>query len=167
VEAAAKAAADAAGATPSPEAATLLVEVSALAQRARDAVAAVRGRSAEGARKAHEFVTDWTGDAQLDIDTANAKIDVGNFPEAKRLLDRAARQLRASGAKVPALDYSYAQLFDKMAADTEVPATKRKLLQQAADAYRRVARTGAGRFVEEAHARLAKLPDEINDLGPP
>jgi tetratricopeptide (TPR) repeat protein len=166
VDAAAKAAANAAGANPSPEAAKVVAEAQALAQRTRDAIATARDRSMDAAKKANDFVTDWTGDVQLDIDMANAKMDVGNFVEARRLLDRAARQLRKANTKNQGLDFAYAQLFDKMAVDTEAPDAKRQLLQRAAEAYRRVVKTGGGRFAHDANDRLAKLPEEINQLAP-
>jgi HEAT repeat protein len=166
-EAAARAAADAAGPSPPPGTASLVDEAAASARRTREALAVAGQKATAAVRKAGDFIADWTGDAQLDIDTANAKIDTGNFAEARRLLDKATRELRKSGNKSPGLDFAYAQLFDKMAIEAESPADKQKLLQEAADAYRRVVKIGGGRFARVAKERLAKIPDEISGLGTP
>ena len=156
----------AAGANPSPEAARLIAEGQSLAERAREASAALRDRAAVAIRKAGEFVSEWTGDAQLDIDAANAKSAVGDLAGARRSLDRAARQLHKSGGKSAALDYAYAQLFEKMADDAQAPAARRDLLERALDAYRRVARTG-GRLQEVATARVTRLGEQVNELARP
>jgi len=166
-EAAARAAADAAGASPPPQTASMVGEATASAQRAREALAVADKKATDAVRKASDFIADWTGDAQLDIDTANAKIDTGDFAEARRLLDKATRELRKSGSKSSGLDFAYAQLFDKMAIDAESPADQQKLLQKAADAYRRVVKGGGGRFARVANERLSKIPDEISALGTP
>ncbi len=167
VEAAAELAADAAGATPSAEAARLVADASTLARRARDSVIAVRGRTVAASRNALAFVTDWTGDMELDIAAAVAKIEAGDFAGARRLLDRAARQLRKSGGRAPALDSTYGHLFEEMASEAEAPAEKRARLQQAADAYGRVAKAGGGGPVADAKAHLEKIKKEIEALGPP
>jgi hypothetical protein len=165
-EAAARAAADAAGPSPPPATASIVDEATVSARRTREALAVAGQKATAAVRKANDFIADWTGDAQLDIDTANAKIDTGNFAEARRLLDKATRELRKSGNKSPGLDFAYAQLFDKMAIEAE-PADKAKLLEQAAAAYRRVVKVGGGRFARVANERLAKIPDEISALATP
>ncbi len=167
VEAAAQLAADAAGATPSPQAARLLADARTLAQGARDSVIAVRGQTVAASKNALAFVANWTSDAQLDIAAAVAKIEAGDFPGARRLLDRAARQLRKSGGRTPALDSTYGKLFVEMANEAEAPADKRAQLQQAADAYGRVAKGGGGRPVEEAKAHLEKIKKQLETLGTP
>jgi hypothetical protein len=97
----------------------------------------------------------------------DAAIASGDFAGARQNLDKAARQIHASGAKNASLDYSYAQLYDKTAARTQAPAAKRKLLLQAGEAYRRFANTGAGPRVQRANDRLTEIADELKELGPP
>ena len=167
LEAAAKTAADTAGASPSPDAARLVADARALAQGARTAATAARGKTADAADKARRYVTTETGDPQIFIAAADAAIASGDFAGARQNLDKAARQIHASGAKNPSLDYSYAQLYDKMAARTQAQAAKLKLLQQAGEAYRRFAHTGAGPRVQRANDRLMEIADEIKELGPP
>jgi len=167
LEAAADAAADAAGASPSPDAAKLVADARALAQGARAAATAARGKTAAAADKARKYVTAETGDPQMFIAAADAAIASGEFTDAKQNLDKAAKRIRASGAKTASLDYSYAQLYDKMAARTKDPATKRKLLQQASASYQRFANTGTGPRVQRANDRLTEIADEIKEFGPP
>jgi HEAT repeat protein len=167
LEAAAKTAADTAGASPSPDTAKLVDHAKALAQGARTAATAARGKMADAAGKARKYVTTETGDPQIFIAAADAAIASGDFTGARQNLDKAARQIHASGAKNASLDYSYAQLYDKTAARTQAPAAKRKLLQQAGEAYRRFANTGAGPRVQRANDRLMEIADEIKELGPP
>jgi hypothetical protein len=52
-----------------------------------------------------------------------------------------------------------------MAGRTQDPAARRKLLQQAEEAYRRFAETGAGPRVQRANDRLAEIADELKELG--
>ncbi|MBA3397185.1 MAG: HEAT repeat domain-containing protein [Deltaproteobacteria bacterium] len=166
-EAAAKAAADAAGVTPSADAAKLVAEAASSAQEAREAATAARGKTASAAKKVREYVKAETGDAQMYVAAADAAIAVGNFTDAKQNLDKATKLNRAAGTKNAALDYSYAQLYDKMASRTRDPAAKLKLMQQAQDAYARFAKTGSGSRVQRANDRAAELGDEIKELGTP
>ena len=64
------------------------------------------------------------------------------------------------------IEYSYAQLYDKLATRTADPAQKLKLLQQAVAAYQRFARTGAGSRVQRANDRATELAEDIKELGP-
>jgi len=167
VEAAAKAASDGAGASPSPDAAKLVAEANVLAKEARDAATAARGKTAGAVKQARDYVKAETGDPQMFVAAADAAIAAGNFGDAKQNLDKAAKLNRAAGTKHAGLDYSYAQLYDKMAARTKDPAAKLKLFQQAQQAYERFARTGAGSRVQRATDRAAELADEIKELGQP
>jgi hypothetical protein len=54
-----------------------------------------------------------------------------------------------------------------MAARTQAPTAKLKLLQQAGEAYRRFANIGAGPRVQRANDRLTEIADEIKELGSP
>ncbi|TMQ11267.1 MAG: hypothetical protein E6J91_23760 [Deltaproteobacteria bacterium] len=166
VEAAAKAASDVGGASPSPDAARLVEQARALAQTARAAATATRDKAASAVATASEFLKAETSDVQILIAAADAATAVGNFTDARANLDKAARRLRDAGARSASLDYSYAQLYDKMSTRTSDPAAKRKLLQQAADAYRRFTSTGTGPRVRRASDRLAEIADEIKELGP-
>ncbi len=167
VEAAAKTAVEAAGASPSPEAAKLVDDAKALAQHARDGATAARDKVADAAKKADTYLKAWTGDVQLLISAAEAANAAGDFAEAKKNLDKAAKRLHTSGAKNANIDFVYAQLYDQMAEHTQDPAGKRKLLQQAEDAYRRFAKAGTGSRVQRANDRMTEIADEIKDLGPP
>ncbi len=164
-EAAAKAAADAAGPSPSPDAAKLVADAAAAAKELRDAATTVRTRSAPAAKKAREYAKAETGDAQMFVAAADAAIATGNFGDAKQNLDKATKLGRASGVKNAGIDYSYAQLFDKMATREKDPAAKLKLLQQAQQAYTRFAKTGSGSRVQRAADRAAELGDDIKELG--
>ncbi|MCW5809026.1 MAG: hypothetical protein KIT31_42125, partial [Deltaproteobacteria bacterium] len=95
---------------------------------------------------------------------ADAAIATGNFADAKRDLDRAAHVLKASGARIPGIDYSYAQLHDKMAARTADPVAKRRLLEQAKSSYEAFARHGTGSRVQRATDRAAEIADDLREL---
>src|SRR4029079_17953453 len=123
--------------------------------------------TADATDKARKYVTAETSDPQMFIAAADAAIASGDFTDARQKLDKAAKRIRASGGKNASLDYSYAQLYDKMAARTQLPATKRKLLEQAAASYRRFANTGTGPRVQRANDRLTEIAEEIKELGLP
>jgi serine/threonine protein kinase/HEAT repeat protein len=167
VETAAQAAADAARASPSPDAAKLVAEAQALARGAREAATAARGKATEAADKARGYLKAWTGDFQLFISSGNAATAAGNFADAQSNLDKAARLLQKTGAKNSSLDYAYARLYDKMAGHAQDPAAKRKLWQQAQDAYRRFAKTGAGPLVQRSNDRVNEIAEELEELGEP
>lgn len=101
------------------------------------------------------------------IAAADAATAAGDFTEAKADLDRAAKRVHEARTTNASLDYSYAQLYDKMSAHTQAPAARRKLLQQAEAAYRRFAGTGTGPRVQRAKDRLSEIADEIKELGTP
>jgi serine/threonine-protein kinase len=167
VEAAAKATAAAAGVSPPPELAKLVDEANALAAAARASATAGRDKATASAQAAAKFIKDQTSDIQMLIAAAEAEIAGGAFTEAQKNLDSAAKRVREAGSKNANLDYLYAQLHDKMSVRTQDPAARRKLLQQAADSYRRFATTGTGPRVQRASERAAEIADEIKDLGPP
>jgi hypothetical protein len=100
------------------------------------------------------------------VSSADAAIASGNLGEAQRNLDKAAHLIRNGAPKVPGLDYSYGQLWDKVAARTPDKAQKAKLLQKAVQAYTKFAKTGTGSRVQRANARAAELAEEIKELGP-
>jgi HEAT repeat protein len=166
-EAAAQAVSEAAGTSPSPDAAKLVAEATALAKGARDAATTARGKTAAAAKRAREYVKTETGDAQMFVAAADAAIAVGNYSDAKQNLDKATRLHRAAGTKSASIDYSYAQLYDKMATRTQDPAAKLKLMQQARQAYEQFAKAGAGSRVQRATARAAEIADEMKELGQP
>src|SRR5262249_21326238 len=147
----------------SPDAATLLDQVKALAQHARDSATAARDKVADAAKKADTYLKAETGDVQLLISVAEAAIAAGDFVEVRKNLDKAAKRLRTSGAKNASIDFVYAQLYDQMAGHIQEPAGKRKLLQQVEDAYRRFAKAGTGSRVQRANDRLTEIADEIKD----
>jgi HEAT repeat protein len=161
-EIASQTASDAAGPSPSPDAVKLADEAKVLARGALDAASAARDQRADLAEKARIVST---LDVQVLLDGAAASMATGNLPEAKQQLDRAASLLRSSKAKPPALDYAYAQLHDRMSARTQDPEAKRQLLQQAAEAYQRFVKTGAGPRIGLANIRLEEIADELKDLG--
>jgi serine/threonine protein kinase/HEAT repeat protein len=167
VEAAVAAAVQAAGATPSPEAAKLIADARGLAQGSRDAATTTRGKAADGAKKAADFILVETVDPQMFLDAARAEIASGDLAGATQNLAKAAKLTAKAGAKRATLDELYAQLYDKKAARTQDPAAKRKLLQQAADAYGRLEKTGAGPSVQRAKDRRMEIEDDIKELGAP
>ncbi|HEU0036686.1 MAG TPA: HEAT repeat domain-containing protein [Kofleriaceae bacterium] len=165
VEAAAKAVGDAAGDKPSPDAAKLVADAKTGAKSARDAATAVQSKSASAAKKAREYAKAETGDPQMFLAAADAAIATGSYGDARQNLDKAAKLMRASGTRNAGIDYSYAQLFDKMAARERDPAKKLALMQQAQQAYQRFAKSGTGSRVGRATDRAAELADEIKELG--
>jgi len=167
VEAAAKTAAEAASASPSPDAAKLVDDAKALAHHARDSATAARDKVADATKKADAYLKAETGDVSLLISAAEAAIAAGDLPEARKNLDKAAKRLHASAAKNASIDFDYAQLYDQMAEHTQDPAGKRKLLQQAKEAYQRSTKTATGTRVQRATERLTEIADEINGLGTP
>jgi len=167
VEAAAQATRDAAGASPSGAAAKLVADADRLARQAREAATRARDQATEASRRARDYARAETGDPQTFIAAADAAIAVGNVADARQNLDKASRLLRQSGARNPSLDFAYGRLYDQMAATSQSPAAKLKLLQQAQDAYRRFVQAGAGPRVQRTHDRLTELADEIKALSPP
>jgi HEAT repeat protein len=167
VEAAARTATDAGGATPSPDAARLVAEARALAQTARTAATAAHDKATTTVTTATELLKSETSNITMLIATADAAIATGNFPEARRNLEKAAKQLHDTGGRNLSLDYSYAQLYDRMAMRTSDPATKRKLFQQAEDYYRRFTTSGSGPRVRRANDRRAEIAEELKDLPTP
>jgi len=168
VEAAEAAAVEAAGANPSPEAAKLVADARALAQGSRDAATTTRGKAADGATKAAAFIKiETVDDPQVFLDGARAEIASGDLAGATQNLAKAAKLVAKAGGKRATLDDLYAQLYDKKAARTQDPAAKRKLLQQAADAYGRLEKSGAGASVQRAKDRRIEIEDDIKELGSP
>jgi serine/threonine protein kinase/HEAT repeat protein len=167
VERAATSAADAAGTTPSQEAAQLVTDARAIAQAARDKAQAASDKATQTAKKAGEWVELSTGDASILIAACETALAAGNLADAKHNCDRAAKRARRAGEKHPSLDYLYGGYYDAMAEQTPDPAAKRALLQQALDAYRRFAATGAGRRARHAGERIPEITAEIQRLGVP
>jgi hypothetical protein len=167
VEAAAKAASDAAGANPLPNAAKLVNDAKALAQDTRGDATMVRGKMAVAADKVRTWVRGQTGDVPILIAAAEAAIAAGDLVGAKHNLDKAAELLKTSGAKNANLDYTSAQLYDQMADHTQDRAAKRKLLNQAKDAYQRFSNTGMGPRVQRSNDRVTEIVDETKALAPP
>jgi tetratricopeptide (TPR) repeat protein len=167
VDAAARAVFDAAGATSSPDAVDLVDEATALAREASRIAALAHGKATDAMKKADDYIRVETGDWSFFIAAADAAIAAGNFDDAKQNLDKAAKLIHRSGAKNTGLEYSYARLYDANAERTHDQASKRKLLQQAKDAYQRFAKTGTGPRLQRAHDRLTEITEEIKELDPP
>lgn len=161
-ELAAQTASDAAGASPSREAAKLVDQATVLAQGALDAASAARGKHAHLTEVIRICIT---VDVQVLLDGAAASMASGNLPGAQQRLDRAASLLGPSKSKHPRLDYLSAQLHDRMAARTQDPAAKRELLRQAAEAYQRFAKLGSGPRIALANDRAAEIATELEELG--
>jgi serine/threonine protein kinase/HEAT repeat protein len=167
IEATAKAVSEVAGASPSLEAAKLVNDASALAQGTRDTATATRGKVAQAAKKARDFITSETDDGPMLLDAARVEIASGDLSGAKQNLAKAAKLIPRASAKRAILDDLYAQLYDKMAARTQDPAAKLQLLRQAEGAYSRVEKTGAGPSVQRAKDRRTEIADDIQSLGQP
>ena len=166
-EAAAKLAATAAGATPSADSAKLLADAQAAATEARAAATAARSKADALMKKAGEYAKSETEDPAMFVSAADAAIATGSLSEAKHDLDKAAAAQRATHTKTNGIDYSYAQLYDKMATREKDPAAKLKLLQQAKQSYEAFARSGSGSRVQRATDRASELADDIKELGTP
>jgi serine/threonine protein kinase/HEAT repeat protein len=166
LDAAAKSLVDAAGASPPPDGAKLVAEAQAKLKALQQARAAVKARGERAEKKIKDYAKAETGDAQMFIATADAAIAAGNLGEAKRDLDKAAASMKVTGAKNAGIDYSYAQLYDKLAVREKDTDKKIKLLQQAQAAYQRFARTGAGTRVQRAKDRATEIAEDIQELGP-
>jgi len=165
-DAAAKAASEAAGISPSHDAAKIIADAIALARTARSAVTAAHDKAVEADAKARNYVKDETRDAQILIAVAETAIASGDFLEAKQKLDQAAKVIHRSGATSTSIDLLYGRLYQQMAARTRDPVARRKLLEQEVNAYYRIAKTGTGPDVQRANDRLIELADEIKKLGP-
>ena len=166
-ETAAKLAVSSAGATPSPESAKLISDAQAAATAARTAATAARSKADALMKKAGEYAKSETEDPAMFVSAADAAIATGSLSEAKHDLDKAAAAQRATHTKTNGIDYSYAQLYDKMAHREKDPAAKLKLLQQAKQSYEAFARTGSGSRVQRATDRASELADDIKELGAP
>jgi|GEM_PF-634697 len=161
VDATAKTVATEAGTAPSAEAAVLVGDAQAAAKEAHDAATKARSSSDAVAKKARDYAKAETVDPQMYVGAADAAIATGNFADAKRDLDKAAH----AGAKNAGIDYSYGQLYDKMAAREKDPQAKRRYLELAQHAYQTFARTGTGSRVQRATDRANEIADDIKELG--
>jgi HEAT repeat protein len=161
VEAAAKAV-EAAAEAPDAQ---LVAAARTAASSARAAATAARGSSDAAAKKARDYAKAETVDPQMYVGAADAAIATGNFAEAKRDLDKAAQAYKTTGAKNAGIEYSYGQLYDKLAAREKDPQAKRRYLELAQQAYQSFARTGAGSRVQRAADRAAEIADDIKELG--
>lgn len=166
-EAAAKAAAEAAGPQPSPEVAKLVAAATKAAADARAAVTAARAKADAAATKAREYATAETQDPQMYVAAADAAIATASYSDAKHDLDKAGQLFKASGKRNASIDYSYGQLYDKMARREKDPDAKRKLLERAKQSYETFASGGSGPRVQRATDRAAEIADEIKQLGGP
>jgi serine/threonine protein kinase/ribosomal protein L19E len=166
VEAAALEASSLAGANPSTDVKKLIDDAKVTAQSARSAATSTRGEAVGARVAAAKFINSETNSPTRLMITAEAATEAGDFVEAQRNLDKAARLLRKSGVRDANLDYSYAQLYDRMSSHTSDLAAKRRLLQQAREAYQRFAAAGVGPRVQLALARNQEIAAELEALGP-
>jgi HEAT repeat protein len=142
-------------------------DLAALVTSARDAATAARAARAKSdvaAKKARDYAKAETVDPQMYVGAADAAIATGNFADAKRDLDRAARMYKATGAKNAGIDYSYGQLYDKLASHEQDPQAKRRYLELAQQSYQTFARTGAGSRVQRATDRATEIADDLAEL---
>jgi len=163
-EVAATAVADAAGASPTAEAAALVADARTAATQARAAATAAHTASDAAAAKARAYAKAETVDPQMYVGAADAALATGALADAKRELDSAARLYKASGAKHAGLDYSYAQLYDKMASRENDPRAKRQLLELAQQAYQSFSRSGTGARVQRAIERASEIADDLKQM---
>lgn len=166
LDGAAASVASAAGASPSPATAELVAQARALADEARSRATATRDAARSAAEQAQKYIKAETGDVAMLIAAADAAIAARSLADARANLDRAASVSRRQGRRPAGLDYSYGQLYDQMAARA-ASTDKRKLLQQAEQAYRRFVKAGAGPRVQHANDRLAEIAEELRSLGEP
>jgi HEAT repeat protein len=166
VEAAANAVSEAAGASTSSHVAKLIADATVLAQTARGVATGAHNKVVDADDKARKYVKDETRDAQILIAVAETAIASGHFLEAKQKLDQAANLIRRSGAKSTRLDSLYGRLYQQLAARIQDPVAKRRLLEQAVNAYRHLAKIGTGPDAQRAKDRMTELADEIKQLGP-
>ncbi|MCA9677910.1 MAG: hypothetical protein KC464_22995, partial [Myxococcales bacterium] len=126
--------------------------------------AAAAATSKDLDEKADAYASAETGDVNILISAANTSIASGKLSEAKRDLDKAAKQIEESGEKVPAIKYSYARLYDAMAKRAKSPEERIGLLEKAQQQYDAFAATGAGAKVARARERSDEITEEIAEL---
>ena len=160
IDAAVKAAVGAAGATPPEAVAKLVGNASEMAKVARDDASSARGRAASAKKEALGFIEKQTDGVLTLIAGADTAIGAGNFGAAQVNLDKAARRQRELRQYIPALDQSYAHLYEAKAKATSDAAASTKLMQQAAAAYLRIVKAGSGPLVDIATKRIAEIEDE-------
>ena len=100
-----------------------------------------RTKSDAAAKKARDYAKAETDDPQMYVAAADAAIATGNLADAKHDLDKAAPC--HGGEERAAIDYSYAPALRQDGDREKDPAAKRKLLEQAKQAYETFARTGS------------------------
>jgi serine/threonine-protein kinase len=167
VEVAAKALADAAGASPPPTTVKLVTDSQADAARARGHATAARAKMGEVSQKARDFIEDKTDGVLALIARADSSIGAGRFAAAQRDLDEAAKQLRVLKQRVVSIDQSYARLYEAKAKATQDPAANRALLMQAAAAYTRIINAGPGQLADTARTRVAEINDDLKNAAAP
>jgi HEAT repeat protein len=165
LDTAASVVAAAAGASPSAEAAQLVADAKAAATAAHTAATAARTNVTASAAKARAYAKAETTDPQMYVAAADAAIATGSYGEAKRDLDKAKQIYRSSGSKNAGIEYSYGQLYDKMASREKDPQAKRHLLELAQQSYQSFARSGAGARVQRATDRATEIAEELKEAG--
>ena len=110
-----KAAETEAGATPSDDAKKLVADAQQAAKDARAAATSAKTVADAMQKKAKDYAKAETTDPQMYVAAADTAIATGNLGEAKRDLDKAMKAMQTSGTKAAGIEYSYGQLYDKMA----------------------------------------------------
>jgi serine/threonine protein kinase/HEAT repeat protein len=148
-----------------PEMLLQVNEAKAAAREAAKAAEEAKKLSDSAAEKAETYTKAETGDADMFLSAADAEIATGAYADAKRDLDKAAKLYQKAGEKNPAMAFSYARLYDKMAARERNQATQLELLKKAKQSYDAFAKTGSGKRVAQAQERSEEIAEEIKELG--
>jgi hypothetical protein len=164
LSAASRAAFDAAGVPPSPQAAPLIDEARALEQQQKAGETGLDALVQDSGKRAAKFVDQWSVDAQPLLDDAKLSLELGDLDAAGKSLARAAKRVRASGGKNEMFEELSARYYEARADAAGDTADKRKLLQQAQAAYRNVVKLASGSRAQRARARATALDAEIRAL---
>ncbi len=161
--AAAKAEAEA-KATPSPAAEARAAE----ARRAADEADALAKATVAATEKlddrADEYAASEESNVEMLVTAADAAIASGKLSDARRDLDKAAKQASASGTAYPPIKFSYGRLYDAQAKRAKDPADKRKLLEKAQQSYDAFVASGSGPKVARARERSEEIAEELAEL---
>jgi hypothetical protein len=111
--------------------------------------------------KIAEFNKGEAQDPEMILAAANSKLATGNLTDAKRELDLARAAFKKENLSNPSLDWSYGQLWDKLALREKDPAKHTDYLRRAKASLDAFAATGSGKRAAQAKARSAEISDEL------
>ena len=150
--------------TPSPEAETLIANVTEWADRSNDLAARSERDVVEIRKRIDTYVAKETADPTLLLLAAEAAIAAGRLSAARRDLKKLDRIYRKKGEKNPRLHFIYGQYHDKRALDANSDRARLKELGRAKKRYQRFVRASSDHQVEQARGRITEIDEEIADI---